>query len=304
MEIKNIKSIQVFNTVAEVQNVTRAAQLLNTSQSAVSYHIKKLEAELDAALFRRSAAGLELTESGVILAAHVARGLEAIRTGIEQSASRAGTIELALLPMFASRWLSSRLGALLEANPGLQLSIKNHNNNYAHIAKPERFADLGIQWGRGNWSKFKVTKLWPERLVVVCSPAYLAAHPIREPSDLTRCTLLHVDDTRMWEEWFVDNDVPNPVVPSRMMLEDRHFQLSSTINGLGVSLFASWAVRAELESGVLVNPFGTTFSTSFAYHLIVPLSAEMSPSVRKFHDWLLELSGSEDAPSPPETGGM
>ena len=275
MEIKNIKSIQVFNTVAEVQNVTRAAQFLNTSQSAVSYHIKKLEADLNAALFRRSAAGLELTETGVILAAHVARGLEAIRTGIEQTASRAGTIELALLPMFASRWLSSRLGGLLEANPGLQLSIKNHNNNYAHIAKPERFADLGIQWGRGNWSKFKVTRLWPERLVVVCSPDYLAAHPIREPLDLTSCTLLHVDDTRMWEEWFAGNNVANPVTPSRMMLEDRHFQLSSTINGLGVSLFAAWAVRPELESGALVNPFGSTFSTSLAYHLIVPLNAEM-----------------------------
>ncbi|OED48892.1 transcriptional regulator [Rhodobacteraceae bacterium (ex Bugula neritina AB1)] len=257
-----------------------------------------MEAEMDAALFRRSAAGLELTETGVILAAHVARGLEAIRTGIAQSTSRAGTIELALLPMFASRWLSSRLGGLLEANPSLQLSIKNHNNNYAHIDKPERFADLGIQWGRGNWSAFKVTKLWPERLVVACSPDYLAAHPIRHPSDLTKCTLLHVDDTRMWEEWFVDNNVANPVAPSRMMLEDRHFQLSSTINGLGVSLFADWAVRPELDSGSLVNPFGATFATSFAYHLIVPLAAEMSPSVRKFHDWLLDLSRSASAPAP------
>ena len=226
IEIRNIKSIQVFNTVSDVQNVTRAAQILNTSQSAVSYHIKKLEAELNTALFRRNAAGLELTEAGLILAGHVARGLEAIRSGMEQAASRAGTLQLALLPMFASRWLSSRLGGLLEANPGVQLAIKNHNNNYAHMANPERFADIGIQWGRGNWSNFEVTKLWPERLVVVCSPAYLRAHPIREPADLADCTLLHVDDTRMWEEWFADNDVPKPAIPSQMMLEDRHFQLS------------------------------------------------------------------------------
>lgn len=289
-EIRNLNSIQVFSIVSDVLNVTRAAQVLNISQSSISYHIKKLEDEMNVSLFRRTSTGLELTEAGTILAGHVARGLETIRAGITLSASRAGTIELALLPMFASRWLSSRLGGLLETNPSLQLSIKNHNNNYAHLDKPERFADLGIQWGRGNWGKFKVTKLWPERLVVVCSPDYLATHPIQQPSDLTKCTLLHVDDTRMWEEWFVDNNVALPETPSRMMLEDRHFQLSSTINGLGVSLFASWAVRPELESGALVNPFETTFQTSFAYHLIVPLNEEMSPSVRNFHDWLLNIS--------------
>ncbi|QGX99065.1 LysR family transcriptional regulator [Roseovarius faecimaris] len=299
--IRNINSIQVFNAVADVQNVTRAAQLLNSSQSAVSYHIKKLEAELDTALFRRSASGLELTEAGSILAGHVARGLEAIRTGIDQAASRAGSIELALLPMFASRWLSSRLGGLLEANPGVQLSIKNHNNNYAHMANPERFADLGIQWGRGSWSNFEVTKLWPERLVVVCSPAYLAAHPIREPSDLASCTLLHVDDTRMWEEWFADNDVQLPETRSQMMLEDRHFQLSSTINGLGISLFASWAVQSELERGDLVNPFDRTFGTSFAYHLIIPQNADLSPSAKAFHDWLLKTSRSARPVGQPAT---
>ncbi|MDU8912295.1 LysR substrate-binding domain-containing protein [Aestuariicoccus sp. MJ-SS9] len=290
-EIRNIKSVQVFSTVADVLNVTRAAQLLNTSQSTISYHIQKLEADLDTVLFRRNASGLELTESGSILAGHVMRGLEAIRTGIDQATSRAGTIEIALLPMFASRWLSPRLGGLLEANPGVQLVIKNHNNNFAHMPNPERFADIGVQWGRGNWSKFEVTKLWTERLVVVCSPEYLKAHPIRKPSDLAECTLLHVDDTRMWEEWFTDNDVLLPATPSQMMLEDRHFQLSSTINGLGVSLFASWAVRPEIESGALVNPFDTTFATSFAYHLIVPLNADLSPSVRKFQEELLDVSG-------------
>lgn len=289
-EIRNLKSIQVFSTVSDVQNVTRAAQILNTSQSSVSYHIKKLEAELGTALFRRNAAGLELTEAGSLLAGHVARGLEAIRTGMEQAVSRAGSIEMALVPMFASRWLSSRLGGLLEDNPGLQLAIKTHNNTYAHMPNPERFADLGIQWGRGNWSTFEVTKLWPERLVVVCSPAYLRAHPIRTPADLAKCTLLHVDDTRMWEEWFADHDVRLPAPPSQMMLEDRHFQLSSTSNGLGVSLFAAWAVQSELDSGDLVNPFDRTFATSFAYHLIVPKSATLSPSARKLHDWLCDIS--------------
>ncbi len=76
-----------------------------------------------------------------------------------------------------------------------------------------------------------------------------------------------------------------------MMLEDRHFQLSSTINGLGASLFASWLVRKELESGVLVNPFGRDFETSFAYHLVLPKGEVASKPVLQFRDWLLDIRG-------------
>lgn len=301
--IKNIKSVQVFGAVCEVLNVTRAAEILNTSQSAVSYHIKKLETEIGTSLFRRTATGLHLTEAGELLCRHVARGLGAIGSGLEQVSRRADMVRVALLPMFASRWLSPRLGQLLEARPDMQLAIQSHNNSYAHMANPANFADLGVQWGRGNWPDFRVTRLWPERLVVVCSPAYMAAHQVRTPGDLARCVLLHVDDTRMWEEWFGLNGLVLPVSQPQMMLEDRHFQLSSTINGLGVSLFASWVVQGEIERGDLVNPFGRVFDTSFAYYLIVPDEIDLSAAARQFHDWLIGASASDVLEAGPAPTG-
>lgn len=288
--VRNINSIQIFMVCHEFGNVSRAAQALNISQSSVSYHIKKLESDLSVILFRRTASGLQPTEQGAVLAQHVARGLTAIRTGLERIAQGPGSVRVALLPMFASRWLSSRLGQLLEAHPEMNLSIQNHNNSYVRMANPERFADLGIQWGRGNWDAFNVSRLWPERLAVVCSPEYLRAHPIREPADLRRCTLLHVDDTRMWEEWLTGNGLVHEPGRAQMMLEDRHFQLSSTINGLGVSLFASWLVRDELQKGTLVNPFDRVFDTSFAYHVVVPKAVEQSVSVQRFHGWICDQS--------------
>ena len=287
--IRNLKSIQVFNTTSETKNVTRAAQLLSISQSSVSYHIKKLETELGYLLFRRTKQGLELTEEGAVLAGHVEKGLNMIQTGLERVANQAGSVKIALLPMFSSRWLSSRLGDLMEQHPDLQLSMHNHNNSFAKMHNPASFADLGIQWGKGNWSNFDVHRLWPETLMVVCSPTYLAAHPIRQPQDLLQCNLLHVDDSRMWEEWLSMNEVKTSPTQAQMMLEDRHFQLSSTINGLGVSLFASWLVEDELKNGVLVNPFRRNFETSFAYHLIVPKGEKKSKSVEQFCDWMLKI---------------
>ncbi len=291
--IRNIKSIQVFNSVSEAKNVTRAAQLLNISQSSVSYHIKKLETDLGYVLFRRTKRGLELTEEGTVLARHVEQGLNMIQTGLERVANQTGSVKVALLPMFSSRWLSSRLGGLLELHSDLQLSMHNHNNSYARMHNPASFADLGIQWGKGNWSGFDVHRLWAEKLAVVCSPAYLAEHPITCPKDLLQCNLLHVDDSRMWEEWLSNNDVKTNATQAQMMLEDRHFQLSSTINGLGVSLFASWLVQEELESGVLVNPFRRNFETTFAYHLIVPKGEKPSKPTRQFSGWLLREVGAK-----------
>lgn len=288
--IKNIYSIQVFNVVSEHKSVTLAAQIMNISQSSVSYHIKKLENDLSITLFQRTAYGLILTEDGALLAQHVERGLREIQAGLEKIASRAGSVRVALLPMFASRWLSSRLGSLLETNPTLQLSIQNHNNNYAKMDNPEYFADFGIQWGRGNWKQYDVVKLWSESLVVVCSPDYLKEYPIHSPEDIQKCTLLHVDDERMWEEWIDQNGKKADTPQSQMILEDRHFQLSSTINSLGVSLFAAWLVKDELESGQLVNPFNREYETTFAYHLIKPKKVELSRSARQFYDWIATQS--------------
>jgi LysR family glycine cleavage system transcriptional activator len=286
---KVLKSIQVFDAAARTKNLTRAAENLNTSQSTVSYHIKKLEAEVGARLFDRSGAGLTLTPQGEVLAAHTDQALAIIQAGLDKVVGQNDLVRVAVLPMFASRWLSSRLGGMWEANPGLQISFLNHSNSYTRMDRPGSFADMGIQWGRGDWEDFRVTRLRNEELVAVCSPDYLVQSQVHSIADLKRCTLLHVDDKRMWSEIFKDNLIEMQASQREMLLEDRHFQLNSTINGLGVSLFSRRMVQAEINSGVLVQLFGRTFSSSFAYHLAVPKLSVLSPAAEQFKSWLVRL---------------
>lgn len=71
--------LRTFIAVAEEENLTRAAQRLNTSQPAVSAHIKALEQELGLVLFERLPKGMALTAPGRQLleqAASVLRGTE------------------------------------------------------------------------------------------------------------------------------------------------------------------------------------------------------------------------------------
>ena len=54
-----------FNTIWELRSFSKAAEVLNVSQPALSQSIKKLENEFEAPLFKRGK-NLELTEMGML----------------------------------------------------------------------------------------------------------------------------------------------------------------------------------------------------------------------------------------------
>ncbi len=66
----NYNHLRYFWAVAHEGNLTRAAQQLNVSQSALSIQIQKLEGQIGHALFERRGKQLHLTEAGRITLAH------------------------------------------------------------------------------------------------------------------------------------------------------------------------------------------------------------------------------------------
>lgn len=97
MELYQLKT---FITVAEEGHLTRAAQRLNTSQPAVSAHIKNLEEELGLILFTRTPKGMRLTEEGSVLKTRAAEALSMIDNIRDQAGALkeevTGTLRLGL----------------------------------------------------------------------------------------------------------------------------------------------------------------------------------------------------------------
>jgi LysR family transcriptional activator of nhaA len=111
MERLNYKHLRYFRAVAHEGNLTRAAENLNVSQSALSSQIKKLEDRLGHALFDRRGRGLHLTEAGRIALDHA----DAIfATGDELVATLAG--EAATGPIL-------RVGALATLSRNFQIGF-------------------------------------------------------------------------------------------------------------------------------------------------------------------------------------
>lgn len=59
--IKDLNLLKVFYTVAELQSISKAADVLHVSQPAISQHIKSIEEETGFQLFIRSKKGVKLT---------------------------------------------------------------------------------------------------------------------------------------------------------------------------------------------------------------------------------------------------
>jgi DNA-binding transcriptional LysR family regulator len=76
MELYQLKT---FATVADTGNLSRAADILHTSQPAVSAQIKALEQEFGIALFERTGRGVLLTPDGQKIKDRIERILEAVR---------------------------------------------------------------------------------------------------------------------------------------------------------------------------------------------------------------------------------
>lgn len=85
MELYQLRS---FAAVAELGNLTRAAERLHLSQPAVSAHIKALEEVLEVTLFERTPSGMTLTAAGRLLL-HEA---ENVMAAAQQLRSRAMTL--------------------------------------------------------------------------------------------------------------------------------------------------------------------------------------------------------------------
>src|ERR1700751_4840048 len=98
MELQQLK---YFREVAEREHVTRAAEKLFVSQSAISRAVTQLEEELGVPLFYRQGRTVVLSPYGRLFLKHVNRALSVLEGGKrllrEQTGEESGTISLGFL---------------------------------------------------------------------------------------------------------------------------------------------------------------------------------------------------------------
>ena len=122
----DITSLRTFAAVAGAGSFTRAAGLVNLTQSAVSVQIRKLEEQVGRRLFERNSWRLELTAEGEILLPYAQRILslhDEARHRLGHSEVK-GQVRLGAPEYFDPETLASLLALFKGRYPGVQLEIE------------------------------------------------------------------------------------------------------------------------------------------------------------------------------------
>ncbi len=119
--------LRVFHTVALAQSFTRAGELLNLSQSAISRQIGALEEHLQVALFHRHARGLLLTEQGEILfktVSDILTRLSAAENALLETRERPrGPLKITAPIAFGTMWVTPLMQEFNEHYPEITVTL-------------------------------------------------------------------------------------------------------------------------------------------------------------------------------------
>lgn len=125
----NLRQLQYFRTIAQLEHYTRAAEKLYVSQSNLSHSIQELEDELNAEFFVRKGRNIKLTKYGELFLPYVEQSLDLLEVGVSKLKDyinpNTGTVVMAGFPSLATfvpdiivRYVSEtdRVGVRLQFN--------------------------------------------------------------------------------------------------------------------------------------------------------------------------------------------
>lgn len=119
--------LKTFYYIAKMGNITKAAEFLRFSQSALSKSLKILEDRLQTRLFYRETGGLKLTEKGEALLKIVEKcylEMQQVKEIMNEDNRLQGTLKVALSPELCSSSLINSLSGFIKEYPAINLCIK------------------------------------------------------------------------------------------------------------------------------------------------------------------------------------
>src|SRR4051812_40058929 len=145
-----LHALQGFVAAARSGNLSRAADTLHLTVSALSHQIRGLEERLGQRLFDRNARGVTLTADGRQLFERVSLHFDALELALQPyRVRRDDVLTISLMPSFAASWLVPRLPRFLSAHPQLEISLQSTTA----LVDFDRDAtiDAGLRFGRGQY---------------------------------------------------------------------------------------------------------------------------------------------------------
>ena len=290
--IPSTRALLVFDAVARQHGVSRAAEELCLTHSAVSQQLRLLESQIGVRLVQRSARGTTLTEAGRRYHGQISGDLIRLQDHtLEAMARRTDGLRLIVgaVPVLAEGWLLPRLPGFTALQPGCSL----HLQVFPTLRYMEDLPfDVGVQYDDAVWPGAHTQPLMAEACVAVCAPGARGRAEMAR-GDFRAAPLLQLRSRLgAWEEWFAQ--APTAMQPPENLIAGHRFDLFSMLveavrADLGVGLVPRYYVERALRSGELALACEHEAPSRRGYSVFVPPQRAADPLVRAFIDWVCEL---------------
>lgn len=290
--LPSTSALAAFDSVARLASFSAAAEELALTQGAISRQVSGLEEQLGVVLFDRTSRGVMLTAAGTDYARAIAAALAQIRSASLHAMTKrhSDQLNLAILPTFGTRWLMPRIPQFVARHPEITLNFATRIGAFDFDRDGIDMAiHVGLAGAGGpEWRGAECTFLMEEVVAPVCSPAFLAEHPVDSADKLLRLPLLHMASRPGgWKHWFDSLGIEG--APGEgMRFEQFGSVTQACIAGLGVGLMPLFLIDTELASGELVEAFAHQVVSPSGYYVVAPEAKSDFRPVVAFRTWLLE----------------
>ena len=184
-----IESLKVFCDLAETESFTKAAQINEVTQSAVSQQISSLERHFKSLLIERSKKRFRLTREGQVLYDYAKQmistydGLHSRLQEIKDIIS--GTIRIATIYSIGLHDLPPYLKKFLKTYPTVNVHVEYRRANQVYEDVLGNVVDLGLVAYPTRDSKLEIFPLRKDPLILICHPQ----HPFAKQKSIRMKTL-------------------------------------------------------------------------------------------------------------------
>jgi len=281
----DLMQLHCFRTVARLQHMTMAAEILNVAQPALSKTIARLERELGVPLFDRQGRRIRLNRYGEAFLNKVDRALnlldEAKQEVADMAGTEKGTIHLATVTM---NRFADLLGAFRREHPDVTIRVTQ--------TTPEQVPDL-LRNGDIDYAYTTPDMEEPgvRSIPLLHETIYLAVPPGHRLADLPRIDLAKAAEepfialkTGYQFRGLVDGLCRRAGLAPRIVCEvDETSAIRALVRaGLGVALLP--ACKSDEEYPLVLVPIqDAAFQRTF--HLVWPTKRYLSLAARRFRDF-------------------
>ncbi|HEY4349774.1 MAG TPA: transcriptional regulator GcvA [Paraburkholderia sp.] len=284
-DLPTLNAVKAFEAAARHESFSRAADELFVTHGAVSHQIRALEAELGVTLFTREGKRLRLTDVGRRYAVRVRTALVTLAEATREirASDRERRLVVSILPSFAARWVTPRVGSFIESHPQWDLELQT-SNALVDFARDD--VDIAIRFGYGRYPGLHVEMLLEEVFFPACTPDFNGGKLPKTPAELANLPLLRSDD-QLWKRWFDAADLRDWPEPSRGVLyQDSSNLLQAAMDGQGVVLTRRALAMHEIAEGRLVRLFNIDGPSPWQYFFVCPPQLRHTPRVEAFREWI------------------